>query len=313
MALLAISGLIVAFMSLRSRSFVERPPAHPIPVPTQMRVKASDKVRPKPRADQSETNVSAAVAIICGLDDATADRYEERNNALRSIARRRDVAPNDVRTLMAYLRATNDTLRVERTAALKNDILNLLRNQEPMPDGLAEMLVGMFSSGRYPAAILDYCIQHLGAMQNDVADEPLRERIRSVFVWAAKRTDRTFAGTALYALADDRQATPPQKNQLRQLTVAACGTNAHQIVRMAAIQLAGQRGYDEVLPLLRRHLSSPRRDAVADIVAIGSVGLLGGTDDLPLLEELRANGGVRLRPAIDTAIGRIATKEESRK
>ena len=29
-----------------------------------------------------------AVVIVCGMDEATADRYEARNDALRSIARR---------------------------------------------------------------------------------------------------------------------------------------------------------------------------------------------------------------------------------
>ena len=292
---------------------MEKPEIFQHPVPTQVRVKVSDKVLPRPVTDQSEVNVSSAVSVVCGLDDATADRYEERNDALRSIARRRDVAQGDVVALMAYVCATGDTLRVERTAALKNDVVNLLRNQEPMPGGLAEMLMEMFNSGEHPAAVLDYCIQHLGAMLNDVTDESLRERIRSVFGSAAKRIDRSFAGTALYALADDRRATTPQEGLLRRLTVDACGTNANQIVRIAAIQLAGQRGYSEVLPLLRKSLASPQRDAVFDMVAIGSIGLLGGAGDLPLLEKLRSSGGVRLRPAIDAAIARIGRKDNIKK
>ena len=71
---------------------------------------------------------SGAVANVCGMDDATADRYEARNDALRSIARRRDLPNDDVDALMAYLRAADDALRVERVAALKNDVMNLLRD-----------------------------------------------------------------------------------------------------------------------------------------------------------------------------------------
>ncbi len=309
----AVFSAVVAVVMSHLWCPMKKPEVFPRSVPTQVRVKVSGKVLPRPEADRSEVNVSAAVSVICGLDDATADRYEERNDALRSIARRRDIAQGDIRTLMAYVRATNDTLRVERTAALKNDILNLLRNQEPTPDGLAEMLIGMFNSGKYPAVVLDYCIQHLGALQNYVSDTVLRERINGVFVSAAKQIDRSYAGTALYSLADDNHATPAQKGQLRHLTVAACETNANPIVRIAAMQLAGQRNYCEVLPSLRKALSSPRRDAVVDIAAIGTLGLLGGADDLPLLERLRGSGGVRLRPAIDAAVRRISAKEESRK
>jgi len=34
---------------------------------------------------------SDAVSIVCGEDEATADRYEARNDALRLIAHRRDL------------------------------------------------------------------------------------------------------------------------------------------------------------------------------------------------------------------------------
>ena len=87
--------------------------------------------------------VAGAVAIVCGEDAATAERYEARNDALRSIARRRDLPKGDVEALMAYLRRADDAMRVERVAALKNDVMNLLRRQEPMVEGLAETLMAM--------------------------------------------------------------------------------------------------------------------------------------------------------------------------
>ena len=61
-------------------------------------------------------DASRAVAIVCGADEATADRYEARNDALRSIARRRDLPKTDVAALMAYLRSHDDSMRVERVA-----------------------------------------------------------------------------------------------------------------------------------------------------------------------------------------------------
>ena len=39
---------------------------------------------------------------------------------------------------MAYLASTNDAMRVERVAALKNDVMNLLRRQETPVEGLGE-------------------------------------------------------------------------------------------------------------------------------------------------------------------------------
>ena len=52
---------------------------------------------------------SDAVAIVCGEDAATADRYEARNDALRSIARRRDLREDDVAALMAYRPLVHDS------------------------------------------------------------------------------------------------------------------------------------------------------------------------------------------------------------
>ena len=150
-------------------------------------------------------DASRAVAIICGKDSATADRYEERNNALRSIARRRDLPKEDVASLMVYLQSTEDALRPERIAALKNDVMNLLRNQEPPPKGLAETLIAMFSGGKHPPAVLDYCIQHLGAMQGEITDDSLRHRIRETFVFtwhtrfsAARRFGCGFVRQMIY-------------------------------------------------------------------------------------------------------------------
>ena len=61
-------------------------------------------------------DLSSAIAIVCGMDEATADRYEARNDALRSITRRRDLPKDDVEALLAYLRSQDDSMRVETLA-----------------------------------------------------------------------------------------------------------------------------------------------------------------------------------------------------
>ena len=167
--------------------------------PAAVRVKAVER-KPGP-SDHEVVEASSAVAIVCGVNPTAADRYEARNDALRSIARRRDLPEKDVAALVAYLRMGDNAMRVARVAALKNDVMNLLRSQEPSPKGLAETLIAMFRSGKHPPAVLDYCIQHLGAMQCEITDDSLRHRIRETFVVAARQTRQPYAGTALYSLA----------------------------------------------------------------------------------------------------------------
>ena len=102
-------------------------------LPHEFRVKiVGQKAEQVTKTDTCSILAAFAIATICGDDPATADRYEARNDVLRSIARRRDLSHDDVALLMAYLGSTNDVLRAERTAALKNDVLNLLRNQHAM-------------------------------------------------------------------------------------------------------------------------------------------------------------------------------------
>ena len=72
---------------------------------------------------------------------------------------------------------------------------------------------------------------------------------------------------------------------------------------ISAIQLAGERGYKEILPILRETLSSSRRDAVLDIVSIGSLGLLGEESDLELLSKFSSD--TRRSVAVKAAIKRI--------
>ena len=255
-----------------------------------------------------EGPASGSVRTICGLDAASADRYEARNDALRSVARRRDLTSDDVALLMSYVESTNFILRVEREAALRNDVLNLLRNQEPVPDGLSALLAGMVERGGYDPAILDYCVQHLGALWPDLRDDVRRNRVRDLLVLTAHDISNPCAGTALYSLAE---GIGPGKDDglLRRLTLAACAKDANPLVRLSALQLAGERGYREALPSARAVLCGSRRDAVLDTVAAGTVGLLGDASDLKALENLRQKGGRRVRVAVDTAVARINGRE----
>ena len=303
---LLIAAVVAVIVASRNRQQPALPPEVPVAAsPAEVRVKAVER-KPEPM-DHRVVEASTAVAIVCGADPTTADRYEARNDALRLIARRRDLPEKDVAALVAYLRSKDGAMRVERVAALKNDVMNLLRSQEPPVEGLAETLIVMFE-GRgisthnsstpnspthpHPPAVLDYCIQHLGAMLDEL-DEKGRLRVRAVLVKAAKRTKQPYAGTALYSLAEDARATPVQDKELKGLALALCKPEANHAARIAAIQLAGERGYSEALPVLRETLSAPSRDAVLDIAAIGSVGLLGNADDIPLVESVAARGGRR--------------------
>jgi len=88
---LLIAAAVAVVVALRNRQQPAPPPEVTLAAsPAEVRVKAVER-KPEP-SDHEVVETSTAVAIVCGADSATADRYEARNDALRSIARRRDLA-----------------------------------------------------------------------------------------------------------------------------------------------------------------------------------------------------------------------------
>ena len=98
-----IAAAVAVVVALRNRQQPAPPPDVPVAAsPAEVRVKAVECETGF--LDNKAVEISAAVAIVCGADEATANRYEARNDALRSIARRRDLPKGDVKALLAYLR-----------------------------------------------------------------------------------------------------------------------------------------------------------------------------------------------------------------
>ena len=80
--LLIAAAVVVA---LRERHQAPLPDVPVAQAPAEVLVKAVER-KTGPVAEGELAAASGAVAIVCGEDAATADRYEARNDALRSIA-----------------------------------------------------------------------------------------------------------------------------------------------------------------------------------------------------------------------------------
>ena len=76
---------VAVAVAMRERQPVSKPEAPVAQTPAEVRVKAVER-KTEPVADGEVAAASGAVAIMCGEDAVTADRYEARNDALRSIA-----------------------------------------------------------------------------------------------------------------------------------------------------------------------------------------------------------------------------------
>ena len=108
---LLIAAAVAVVVALRN---CQQPPAPPdVPVAqtlAEARVKAVER-KSTTVARANAATASRAVAIVCGADEATVDRYEARNDALRSLSRRSDLPKEDITALMVYLQSTEDADR----------------------------------------------------------------------------------------------------------------------------------------------------------------------------------------------------------
>ena len=88
---LLLAAAVAVVVASRNRQQPAPPPDVPVAqTSAEVCVKAVER-KAEPMSEGEEAAASGAVAIVCGKDAATADRYEARNDALRSIARRRDL------------------------------------------------------------------------------------------------------------------------------------------------------------------------------------------------------------------------------
>lgn len=286
-----------------------KPPARPsVPVsnpPTNIVVRAIDTRQPEEEWDTANLSVSNAVRCVVGAIPSSADRYLVRSRAL--VALGNNLTPTETKTLLHYLSSTTDPLRPERVAALKNDILNVLRSQKVLSPDLAPCLIGIFNNKKHDSAILDYCIQHLGALQEQLDDPAQLNKILRSIRSAALLDQSSYSGTALIALTHQKNPTEDDKAFLKSQTITILeNPKAHEAARISAMQIASENGYVESLPTIR-HVAESSAEPIANrTVAIGALGTFGEASDVLLLQKLLAeNPNPRLLSALTAAVERI--------
>ena len=297
-----------------SPSAASKPAVRPsVPVsqpPSNIVVRAVETRQADDEMAVEKPSVSAAVRCIIGAETSSADRYLVRSRALESLGD--TLSPAETKTLLSYLASTRDPLRPERVAALKNDILNVLRSQKSISPNLAPCLIGMFNAKKHDSAILDYCIQHLGALQEQLDDPAQLDKIVRCIRSASLLDKESYSGTALIAMTHQRNPSDDDKAFLKTRTTAILeNSSAHEAARISAMQIASENGYVESLPTLRRVAESAAEPLANRTVAIGALGTFGEASDVPLLRKLlAANPNPRLLPALTAAVERIEKREK---
>jgi hypothetical protein len=228
----------------------------------------------------------------------------------------KDLNPQELASLYDFLRTPEAGDKKVRGGeqVLKNDLLNVLRQQADPPAGLARLLIELSRDPTQDAVMRAYALQHLQVWYSQLADKnspvtaPEQERaeMRQAFWDALKDTDPTVAGTALLSL--HRLSEVHAEFDQEQIAAAAlkfsqedgCGP----LARSTALQICAERRLEQALPAALE-LARGADSIPLQISAIAALGNLGGPGQVRFLEQLAAGGNERLQGPARAALKQI--------
>ncbi|WP_176013988.1 hypothetical protein [Victivallis sp. Marseille-Q1083] len=204
----------------------------------------------------------------------------ERLNTLHDLPD--DLSADDCRLLMAYLSAgPNDNFEY----ALKNDIMNVLRNQAHLPPELTGTLLALYRDKAENIVVRVYALQHLRPQYEKTKDPAIRE----AFYEALDESDTEIAGGALLALRYLATEYPTEFDRERVTSKAlelAEQPETFLLTRISAVQVASSLEAPGLGVRLQELVKNETTPLMLRIASIAGLGELGETAALPDLEEL---------------------------
>ena len=123
-AMLAVIASVAVLRNTRQSMVL--PEVQDMPMSSEVRTKPLEH-KSMSVVESSGVSCSYAACVVCGADAAIANRYEARNDALRSIARRRDLTEGDVAALKSWLAeipaVRGGTIAPDQLRQLKNTFI----------------------------------------------------------------------------------------------------------------------------------------------------------------------------------------------
>ncbi len=295
-ALVVLLG--VALLCLRPE---EERPAVPVPVPPEPVPATETRGEPPAVAAKEPETVSEAVITI--TDDAGAPDFRARVVLVSKLSPRLNRA--DREKLCDYLRNGENT---PQTDHIKNDILNRLREQEPPPPELTQVMLDIFNDRNQSNTMRSYMIQH---MESWYSDENMREEaVKEAFYRALEERGNELPGVALLALASLSEQFPETFERTaiaEKAAEIAADAQSSELARITALDVSSRLGNASALEAARGIIRGGSGNTMLNSVAFGVIGREGDASDLPLLEEALESGRAGQRAA------RLAVKKLERK
>jgi hypothetical protein len=212
--------------------------------------------------------------------------------------------------LFAFLKQPMSPDEVNVTAAVKDEVLHVLRHQANLPAPFHRLLIELFEDKQQHIVTRDYTLQHLAFWREETpASFAHARREMDQVLWKALEENpaTTIPGTALMGLRRLAILDPtidPERVGAAALDLA----NGALPSRISALQVCASLGLEAVLPIARI-LAQSGETIPLRASAIAALGELGGTEELVILEALPASeNSPLLQPAVNRAIQTLALR-----
>ena len=264
-------------------------------------------------AQAGETNVSPescsqSVRVVLG-DGGRG--LMERQDAVGQLDNR--LSDEEYKALFQFLarKPMEDALTSDELDALKNEVVNCLKNQGRNPAELIRRLVVLHQDESQGEVWRDYCVQHLGTLYK-AAEGADREATRKLLFQATELMQSSIPGTALIALANNSGTTEMPVRQVTDKAVTMAGDASYgEAARITALQICAKFSDMRVL-LPAREIAFGKYGAPLRVSAIAALGAMGDGSDLDQLKPLVQSTDIRLRTAAAAAVKKLSEKAEEK-
>ncbi len=244
--------------------------------------------------------LSEELQIIFGL------REESYRNRLRTIFKlSSDLSIHDRQALYQFLRSDENDAKALH---LKDEVMRKLERQNVRPPELEQVLIDIMQDKSVDGDLRGYIVQHLRTAYG--VPEVDKELVQEGLYLAVEDIQSDVSGTAILALVNLAKDNPDafDTELIRNSAIDLTTDKSTQVgSKLTAIECCAQLGLTEVLPTARSIVSSPDEPIAHKLPAIRAIGLVGGKDDLVLLQKMPKKK--YMQKAIDSAINIINSKK----
>ena len=250
----------------------------------------------------AEEEVPASLRKVFGLDGCENDY--QRIQAVSTLGK--SLSINERNAVYSLLRNEENG---ENMLVVKNNLLNKLRNQNSMPPELTSAMISMAGDKNLNDIVRAYVIQHLRPQYRDVSDADQRRAIVDTFTAAIGETDKEVAGNALLAMENLSQDFKEiSREDVAQVALDMADDDSVKLHnRIAAVAVCGDTGNADALDTVK-DLALSDQQTVLKLSAIGTLGKIGGEDDLEQLEQLLVQEPKLFQQAAQAAIKNIKSR-----